>query len=128
MFNVKLLETFHAVLDNEGLMSIEDYRSHFEKYCIVNTREYGPTMWTHTKPSGKFSLGIEAVKEIYHRFHCKAMVTCFPAQHYRLHPKLALKLNILYPEVNESTYNDWGDLESNSNEGEYVIKVGLDDY
>jgi hypothetical protein len=64
-------------------------------------------MFTHTKDTGKFRLGIETVKEIFKENNCDSMITCYPAKHYKLHPRLAKQLDILFPECTGPTWNTW---------------------
>jgi len=76
-------------------------------YCIVDTKERGRILITHTGKSGKFRLGIEAIKQIFKDHNCDCLITCHPAMHYKIHPKLAKQLNVLYPDCMKSTYNEW---------------------
>jgi hypothetical protein len=61
---------------------------------------------THTSYDG-FLLGLERVETLFILFHCDSIITCHPFAHYRQHPEIALKLDILFPECRGSTWNSW---------------------
>lgn len=115
----EVLETFHVKRTPELEKAIDDYQYGDLDYCIVDTRERGRIMYTHTNRMGVFKLGTDEVRRIFTIMCCNCLITCFPAKHYELHLELAQELNILYPDCVVATTNSWyPDKET--------IQVGID--
>jgi hypothetical protein len=75
-------------------------------YHIVDSREKGRIMFTHSCEDGFFRLGENRVKDIFYETGCNSLVCCYPAQQYKRHPELAKELDILYPECDIQVYSD----------------------
>jgi hypothetical protein len=84
---------------------------HWDKkfdYTIADTKERGRILFTHTCKAGEFGIGVDLVKTLYSDYNCDHTVTCYPAMQYKIHPKEAKELNILYKGVNAQIISDIG--------------------
>ena len=99
--------TKEVKLEKLHYVSWNIYNDHTrQSFTIAETREYGRIMLCHTKDTGQFSLTIKAIRHIYNEFGCQCLITCYPAMHYKRHPKVAIELNILYKRVNHEICSD----------------------
>ena len=94
-----VLDILHVEQDKQQLQSDVMACNGNQGYHIVDSSEKGRVMCTHGKDTGEFYLDIEFINEIFIRFHCDALVCCFPARQYKHHPERSRQLNIQYPDI-----------------------------
>lgn len=118
----RVLSTWH-IKNDADLSSIRKYSDWFVNadYGYLDTIEIGRVLFTHTGHNGEFTLGMERIIALFYALNCQAIVTCFPARHYHKHPELAKELNILYPDINDRTANDWSELQTNR-----ITRIGVE--
>lgn len=106
-----LIDTLHIIQDDDTVDQHKQFHYRTKPYMVLNTKEYGPIMYCHTSDKGEFCLSIEDIKEIFKRYDCSALVTCFPKQHVVKHADLVKLFNILYLEYDVTLWHTmrWDD-------------------
>lgn len=114
------LERIHVKQGRDELQARMSGCSWRSGFAIADTEEHGRLMLVHSDDKGEFELSMRVIKALFASEGCDSLMCCYPAKQYEVHPMLAHKLNILYPELDEELFTNIGEPG--------IIATGCGDY